>query len=136
MQISPNFTMQEMYDSSTARAKKIINIPNAEQQNNLIRLVKDILQPVRDKFGKPITVNSGFRCPALNRAVGGVATSEHLTGNAVDITSADNKALWKLIIEMINSGEITVGQCIDEKKLKWIHLSNPSAKHTNQILKL
>lgn len=139
MQITDNFTLEEMYNSETARARKINNTPNTQQQDNLIKLVKDILQPIRDRFGKPIHVNSGYRCPQLNKAVGGVSNSEHLTGNAVDITSVDNKALWNLINDMIKNKEITVGQLIWEKGTnspKWIHISNPSAKHTNQILKL
>lgn len=139
MQITDNFTLEEMYNSETARAKKINNVPNLEQQNNLIKLVKDVLQPIRDRYGKAIYVNSGYRCPALNKAVGGVSTSEHLTGNAVDITSTDNKALWNIITDMIKSGEISVGQCIWEKGTKapkWIHLSNPSSRHKNEIFKL
>lgn len=139
MQITKNFTLEEMYDSETARAKKINNQPNAQQQDNLIRLVSNVLQPIRDKFGKPIYVNSGYRCEALNKAVGGVKTSEHLTGNAADINSSDNKALWKLITDMINAGEIKLGQCIWEKGTNaptWIHLSNPSAKHNNEIFRL
>lgn len=136
MQITKNFTLEEMYNSETARIKKINNTPSVEIQNNLIALVKDILQPIRDRYGKPIYVNSGYRSPALNKAVGGVANSEHLTGNAVDITSANNKELWALILDMIKKKEIVVGQLIDEKKLKWVHISRPSAKHTNQILKL
>lgn len=136
MQVTDNFTLEELINSETARAKKINNQPNLEQQKKLIRLITDLLQPIRDKWGKPIYINSGFRCPALNKAVGGAATSQHLTGDAADITSADNRGLWKVITEMIEKGEITVGQLIDEKNLKWIHISNPDARHRNQILKL
>lgn len=139
MQISKNFTLEELYNSETARQKKINNQPNLKQQEKLIELVLNILQPIRNKWGKPIYVNSGYRSEALNKAVGGAKTSQHLTGEAADITSENNLELWKLITNMIQKKEITVGQCIWEKGDKsprWIHISLPDARHVNQIFKL
>lgn len=80
-------------------------------------------------------MTSGYRSEALNKAVRGSATSQHLKGEAADIVSDDNKKLWLLICDMISNGEITVGQLIDEKKL-WIHISLPNERHHNQILHL
>lgn len=140
MQITTNFNYDELINSATARIKKIDNTPNEEQKQNLIKLTKEILQPIRDKFNNPITINSGFRSVKLNNAVGGVKTSQHLAGEACDITSKNNKVLWDLIIEMINNKEIEVGQLIWEKGTskapKWIHISLPNKKHHNQILRL
>ena len=140
MQITKNFTLAELTDSTTARIRKIDNTPNEEPKKNLIQLIKNILQPVRDKFNHPITVNSGFRSINLNKAVGGVATSQHLKGEAADITSHDNKKLWDLFVSMIKNNEIEVGQLIWEKgnskAPKWIHVSLPTKKHKNQILRL
>ena len=71
----------------------------AEVEANIVALVENVLDPAREKFGKPIIVNSGYRCPKHNTAVGGVANSQHLRGEAADITSADNERLAKIIEE-------------------------------------
>lgn len=133
MKLSENFTLEELIASSTARTKKIDNTPNEQVKNNLKYLCEKVLQPIRDKYGKPIRVSSGYRCPKLNKAVGGVNTSEHQLGKAADIQCSNNKELWNLIVSMIKRGEITVGQLIDEKHLQWIHISFGTK---NQILKL
>ena len=134
MQITKNFSLEELISSTTARKKGIKNFPGISEINSLERLCLTILQPVRDKFGEPIIVTSGFRGPQLNKAVGGSPTSQHIKGEAADITSKDNKTLWKLINSMIENKEIQVGQLIDEHRLKWIHISLPSPKHINKIL--
>lgn len=140
-QLTEHFTLEEFIESSTAKAKKINNSPTAEHKANLLRLCKEVLQPIRNKYGKCITINSGYRCPKLNAAVGGVKTSQHLTGAAADIScTATSKAyLFNLIKEMIDKGEIKVGQLIWEygtkKEPQWIHVSLPYNK-TNQILYL
>lgn len=68
-------------------------------EENLDSLVSNVLEPVRERLGKPITVNSGFRCPIHNRAVGGVANSQHMRGEAADICCEDNRRLAKIIVE-------------------------------------
>lgn len=72
---------------------------SAEVEANIAALVENVLDPAREKFGKPIIVNSGYRCPKHNVAVGGVANSQHTRGEAADITSADNEQLAKIIEE-------------------------------------
>ena len=134
MNLTENFTLEEMITSTTAKARGIDNTPNDSQRSAILRLCKEILQPIRSKYGKVIYVTSGFRCKELNKAVGGASTSQHLRGEAADINSADNSTLWNLILEMIGKEEIKVGQLIDEKKLRWIHISLPSPAHVNQIL--
>lgn len=136
MKLSKNFTLEELIYSSTADARGIHNYPDNQSINNLKKLCIEILQPIRDKYGKPIYINSGYRNPALNRAMKGSQTSQHLTGSAADIDVANNKELWDVIVKMIENGEITVGQLIDEKKLSWIHISLPTPYKKNQILKL
>lgn len=71
----------------------------AEVEGNLMALVENVLEPAREKLGMPIIVNSGYRCERHNKAVGGVANSQHLRGEAVDIRCADNKRLAKIIVE-------------------------------------
>ena len=128
------FTITELSKSSTALEKGIDNTPNPDIIKNLVRLVERILDPLREKFGKPIIVNSGYRCPALNKAVGGSKTSHHVAGLAADITGgsvAKNKILFSLIQEL----DLPFDQLIDEKNYKWIHVSF-SEKPRKQILHL
>lgn len=127
MKISDNFTLEEFIQSSTASKYKIDNTPSEEVKNNIITLVKNILQPIRDEWKKPITVNSGYRCKALNDKVKGSKTSQHLTGDAADITTGspqDNKKLFHIIVDMAQQKKVTYGQLIDEYNYKWLHISN------------
>ena len=80
--------------------------PSAEQ--NLQALVDHVLDPARERLGMPITVNSGYRCPAHNKAVGGVKNSQHLKGEAADITCADNKRLAEIIEQLDNFDQLIV----------------------------
>lgn len=128
------FTIKELCKSSTAEQKKIDNTPNSEVVNNLEKLVEHVLDPLREKYGKPIHVNGAYRCPALNKAVGGSKTSQHMLGLAADITAgsvAKNKILFNLIQEL----NLPFDQLIDEKNFRWIHVSY-SDKHRKQILHL
>lgn len=128
------FTIKELCKSSTATQKGIDNTPNSEIVNNLGQLVEYILDPLRERYGKPIIVNGGYRCPALNKAVGGSKTSQHVKGLAVDITAGSptkNKILFNLIIDM----DLPYDQLIDEKNFRWIHVSF-SEKPRKQILHL
>jgi len=139
MALTKNFTLQELTKSATATRLKIDNTPSQRIIKNLTELATKVLQPIRDKYGKPIIVTSGYRCEQLNKAVGGVTFSQHCQGQAADIKSVsdsvdDNKALFDLIVKMIKSGEIVVGQLIDEHNYNWLHISTPSNNKTNQIL--
>lgn len=113
------FTIEELIKSDTATEKKIDNTPNALITNNL-KYVIERLNPIREEFGKPIYVTSGYRCPRLNKLVGGSTKSAHLQGLAVDITTYnrdENKRLFNLI-----RSKYQFDQLIDEKDLSWIHL--------------
>lgn len=139
--LSKNFSLEELIASNTAKIKKIDNTPSEQIKKNLERLAKEVLQPIRDKYGYPITVTSGYRCTKLNAAVGGVKNSQHLTGEAADIkcTATSKATLFKIIKTMIEKKEIKVGQLIWEygtkKEPNWIHVSLPYKK-TNQIIYL
>ena len=83
-------------------------------------------------MGAPIIITSGYRSPFLNKAVGGVATSQHLNGEAADIDIGSlNRVLFKIMKEMVEKGEITVGQLLEENRGSWIHVSLPNAKWRN-----
>lgn len=127
--------MSELTSSPTARRKGIDNTPNGVQRAALTALVTNILDPLREAYGKPIVVTSGFRCPRLNRAVGGVAKSQHMKGEAADIRTlsdrpSDNKKLFDLIIKL----GLPFDQCIDEYGYNWIHVSYTSQGNRRQVL--
>ncbi len=130
------FTITELTKSTTAQQKGIKNIPSKEQEQNLIALVEHILDPLREAYGKPIIVTSGYRCPALNKAVKGSKTSDHLEGRAADIrtvqdTREENKKLFDLIIKL----NLPFDQLIDEHNFDWVHVSY-SDRNRRQILKI
>lgn len=85
MQLSKNFKLAEFSHSETAARKGIDNTIPSVYVPNIKALCEQVLQPLRDHFRQAIRVTSGYRCPALNRAVGGAANSQHLTGEAADI---------------------------------------------------
>lgn len=128
------FTIAELCKSDTAIRKNIDNSPTSEVINNLKQLVRYVLDPLREKYGKPIRVNGAYRCPELNEAVGGSKTSQHMAGQAADITVGtpeQNKRLFQLIIDL----DLPFDQLIDENKFKWIHVSY-SPRNRKQILHL
>ena len=128
------FTIKELCKSSTATQKGINNTPNSVIVSNLEQLVDNVLDPLREKYGKPIRVNSGYRCEALNKAVGGAKTSQHLTGLAADITAGsrlENKKLFMLAQQL----NLPFDQLIDESNFSWVHISF-SNKPRKQVLHL
>lgn len=129
------FTIEELTKSNTATKLHIDNTPNVNQKKNLEELIQ-LLDKIREKWGSPIIVTSGFRCNKLNNAVGGSKTSQHLQGQAADIISKNNKELFLLIRKMIMDKEINVGQLINEKNYSWIHISTPHLLRNNQIIAL
>ena len=128
------FTLSELTYSATARQRGIRNEPDETQRENLRKLVENLLDPIRERWGKPIFVTSGFRSPELNKAVGGVRNSEHLTGCAVDITlnsKVDNERLFKMIRKQ---DDLEWRQLINEGKGRWIHISYNESDNKNQVL--
>ena len=85
MKLSNNFSLKEMTKSQTALRRGIDNEPGEEVIDNLKNLCENVLQPVREHFGKPVNINSGYRSPELNSAIGGSKTSDHCKGMAADI---------------------------------------------------
>lgn len=138
-QFTKNFSFDELIASSTAKRLGLDNTPTEAEKERLRKLATDILQPIRDAWKSPIVVSSGFRSEAVNKAVGGVANSQHRLGEAADIKVGGkerNKKLFNLIYKLISQGKIKVGQLIDEYNYQWIHISLPrnNGKPNNQIL--
>jgi len=123
------FTIKELSTTSTG----LPNEPTEEAVVNLTNLVDKILDPLRELYGKPIYVNSGYRSPEVNIKVAGAKNSQHLKGEAADI-SVRSKEGNKKLFQMIANG-FEFDQLIDEKDYSWIHVS---LKRTNrkQILHL
>lgn len=135
------FTINELTKSATASRLKIDNTPDSTIIKNLKYLTDSVLDPIREKWNNPIIVTSGYRSVKLNKAIGGAPLSQHIYGQAADIHTVsdrqkENKELFDLIVKMMESGEIKVGQLIDEKNYNWIHISTPTNRHLNQILHL
>ena len=130
MNITKNFTLKELTKTNTG----ITNEPNKQELQALIALSEKVLQPLRDIYGKAITVNSGFRSYAVNKAVGGARNSQHSKGEAADITvhtKEGNKELFDII-----KNELEYDQLINEYDYSWIHVSYRAGSNRKQILKI
>ena len=129
------FTMNELTHSATAIRKGIDNTPDNTAKANLTALVANILDPLREAYGKPIVVSSGYRCAKLNRAVGGVARSQHISGQAADIQSVSkSKAEHKKLFELAQRLRLPYDQLIDEYDYKWVHISFNTKGNRRQVL--
>jgi hypothetical protein len=136
MKLSTNFSVAELSKSEAATRQGLDNTPSMEVIDSLQALVDNVLQPLRNKFG-PIIVTSGYRSPAVNKAIGGSATSDHCKGQAADIEvlNMDNKALaeyirdnmkfTQLILEFYRKGVPDSG---------WVHVSYDAKNLKNQVL--
>lgn len=126
MNLSANFTLKELTDSDTAKKKGLDNTPTLQVIENLTTLAENILQPVRDHYGKSVKVNSGYRSPEVNASVGGSKTSDHCKGQAADIEIngiangdlaqwiASNLKFTQVILEFYTKGIPDSG---------WVHVS-------------
>ena len=138
MNLSNNFTLAELTKSQTAVRKSINNEPGTAESENLIHLAKTVLQPVREHFGKPVAISSGYRSPALCEAIGSSSKSQHAKGEAADfeIPGVDNMQLaaWiskntifdQLILEFYEPGDPNSG---------WVHCSAVKEGSRAQVLK-
>ena len=131
--MSLNFTISELCHSDTATKYKINNIPPLSVCDNLLTLIFYVLQPLRNKLAKPVTVNSGYRCELLNNRIGGAKNSQHLTGQAADIRVAGITP-YNLWIYIQNSG-IEYDQCILEYN-QWVHISFNKNKNRKQSFRI
>ena len=99
--ITKDFSYREFERSEVADAKHICNvITSFEVRDSILALTENVLQPLRDAWGKPLKVYSGYRCKALNAAVGGVPTSQHVKGEAADIAAGDPVKLARLAVKL------------------------------------
>lgn len=140
MQLSKNFNLAELTRSEAAARLGFDNTPPPEAIENLKALCTHVLQPLRDAMGKPMRVNSGYRGPEANKAVGGSSTSQHCKGEAADIEfdGFDNKKLAEKIVEM----KLPFDQIILEfykpgdPNSGWVHVSHKrGGKQRGEVLR-
>ena len=138
MNITKNFKLEEFAKSETAQRKGIDNSIPAELIPNIKALCENVLQPLRDYAEVPIVISSGYRCPALNKAVGGSATSQHMKGEAADIIIPSKKVglQW---FEWMRT-HLTYNQLIWETNSRggsWIHVGyKRTGKNKMQVLNM
>ena len=128
MNLSKNFTLSEM----TATRYNVKNVPNDTQIEALKLLCEKVLQPLRDLYGQPIHVNSGYRSLQLNSLIKGAKASQHCKGEAADLDAglnSDNKILFELI-----KNNFDFDQLINEYDYSWIHVSYKKTGNRNQTL--
>lgn len=129
------FTIHELTHSDTAHQKGINNTPPPAIKVKLTPLINNLLDPIREAWEDPITVNSGYRCPVLNKAVGGVPTSQHQKGEAADLT-VGSPELNQQLFDLIAKGDFDFDQLIDESNYGWVHISYSAGKNRHKILHL
>lgn len=137
MELSKNFTLNELTASNTAKSKGISNEPDAKQLAALQLLVEKILQPLRDGIDKPIKVSSGLRVPALNKAIGGSVTSQHCKGEAVDIQMSGktgNAKLFNYIKENLVFDQM-IWEFGTQENPEWVHVSYSAKGNRGEILR-
>ncbi len=138
MNLSKSFTLNELTKSQEATRLGIDNIPNEEHILNLKLLCENILQPIRDFYGMPVSVSSGFRSPDLCEAIGSSRTSQHARGQAADfeIFSVPNRELAEFVVK-----NLKYDQCIlefyneNDPNSGWVHCSFSSNNNRQQYLK-
>jgi hypothetical protein len=132
-QISKHISLNEAIESPTALRMGIKNVPNELELEAMKYVAENLFEPIRKWYKKPIKINSFFRCIALNKAVKGSASSQHVKGEAIDI-SGGNKIENKKIFDYIVSSNLDFDQCINEYDFTWVHISLKKSGNRKQIL--
>ena len=138
MKLSENFSLIELTKSQTAERKGIDNTPSPEHQENLNLLCTHILQPVRDRFERVVTVSSGYRSPELCIAIGSKITSQHAKGQAADfeIYGLSNQELANFIKENLDYDQLILEYWKKEDPNSgWVHCSYDVSVNRKQYLK-
>lgn len=121
--MTKHFTLKELTKSSTAKRNNIDNTPNEVKLLNL-KYMAEQLEIIREKYGKPMYISSGYRSKELNRLVGGSKSSYHLLGLAVDIDNGSrelNRELFDIVLSNIN--ELPIDELVNEYNFDWVHVS-------------
>jgi hypothetical protein len=138
MQLSKNLALSEVTRSETAKRKGISNMPTPEHIENFKKLAENVFQPIRDHFGVPIRISSGYRSKELNTAIGGSLSSQHCSGEAIDIdmdgTTITNAEIFHFIKDNLLWDQL-IWEFGTDKNPDWVHVSYESTgKQRKQIL--
>lgn len=128
-----NFKISELIHSDTAIRNNINNMPDINSLDNMLDLIYYVLQPLRNKIGKPMIITSGYRNDRVNRLVGGAKNSQHQNGQAVDFTIKGMSVTQ--IVEFIKKSGIEYDQLINEYD-KWCHISFNKGHNRKQCFKI
>ena len=139
MKISTNLTLKEVSKSLTATRRGIYNEPQGEHLTNLITLANNVFQPIREHFGKPIFVSSGYRSQDLNKAIGGSQTSQHCKGEAIDIDNdareyPTNADIFWYVYDHLDFDQM-IWEFGDDTNPSWVHVSYKSEGNRKEVLR-
>lgn len=139
MQLSKNLSLVEMIISAEAKRKGIKNAPIEQHITNMKKLALNIFQPIREHFNAPIYVSSGYRSAELNKAIKGASTSQHCSGEAIDIdmdgTAITNAQVFNYIKDNLVFDQL-IWEFGTDANPSWVHVSYESTgKQRKQILK-
>jgi hypothetical protein len=131
MQLSTNLSLAEAIRSETAKRRGISNMPTPEHIENAKKLAANIFQPIREHFGKPIFISSGYRSAELNKAIGGSLSSQHCSFEAIDIdmdgTDITNAQIFNYIKENLNFDQM-IWEFGTDTNPDWVHVSFSASK--------
>jgi zinc D-Ala-D-Ala carboxypeptidase len=139
MQLSANLTLAEVTRSESAKRNGISNEPTAKHIENFKKLALKVFQPIRSHFGVPIHISSGYRSAELNKFIKGSATSQHCSGEAIDIdmdgTAITNKQVFDFIKTHLKFDQL-IWEFGTDKNPGWVHVSyDAEGIQRNQVLK-
>lgn len=133
MNISKHVTVEEFCYSPTAIRAGIINVMALQQLDNATLLCEKVFEPLRAHVSKPIKINSGFRSPSLNRAIGGSSSSQHCKGQAMDLELHDKK-LFDWIIDNLEFDQL-IAEYGTDTNFAWFHVSYSRKNNRKQVLR-
>ena len=134
MKLSEHLELSEVIRSESAKRNGISNMPTAEHIENFKILATKVFEPIREHFGVPIRISSGYRSSELNKCVGGSATSQHSSGEAIDIDQDQTTIANKQVFEYIKDN-LSFDQLINEFNYAWIHVSyKANGKQRGEVL--
>jgi len=122
VKLSEHLELSEVIRSESAKRNGISNMPMPDHIENFKILATKVFEPIREHFGVPIRISSGYRSAALNKCVGGSATSQHCSGEAIDIDQDATTITNKQVFEYIRDN-LTFDQLINEFNYAWVHVS-------------
>ena len=134
MKISEHLELSELTRSESAKRNGISNMPTPEHIENFKILANKVFEPIREHFGVPIRISSGYRSAELNKCIGGSATSQHSTGEAIDIDQDGTTITNKQVFDYIKDN-LAFDQLINEFNYAWVHVSyKANGKQRGEIL--